>query len=155
MLYAGIGMFVLGFVMLQFFGVSSEEHEKGEDYTVSDAVGGLLLYGGAIVVVGYGLWFGGGWLIQKLGQLFYGAESGYVVSLPDACSQASGVAAAFFLLSILILFKGEDKYRELRRRDFAKARRIRASYNFYASLWQSAGMVVLLITVGVFIYKSL
>lgn len=154
MLYAGMGMMLLGWVLLQFFGVSQEDRSKGKDFTRSDTIGSFLLVGGLGTIVGYGCWNGGLYLAGKTEQLFYGAGSGYVVSLMECCAQACAGAAVLFFLSLMTLFKGESKYREFQRSDFARARRLRASFNFYATILFRVAFLVLVVTVGVFVVKG-
>lgn len=154
MLYAGIGMVVIGWVLLHYFGVSYDQAQAGEEYTKTDTFGGFLLMAGFCLTGAWVVWHGGGWLLTKIEQVFYGVGEGYVLTLAEACCQACVGAALLFFLSIMTLFKAEGKYREYQRNDFARARRVRASYNFYAASLYRCGLLVLITTLGVFVVKG-
>lgn len=154
MLYAGLGMIIVGWIVLTFFGITIQERRNGKDYTASDSCGAFLMTGGICISACYCLWMSGSWLVEKLSQVFYGVRLDYVTSLPETCAQACVGAALLFFLSMMTTFKGALKYEEYRRHDFARARRVRATFNFYAAAMYRCGLVVLFITIVAFAVKS-
>lgn len=155
-IWIGLGMIAVGYLMITFMGLSSEEAEKGKEYTRSDTIGSYLLVLGSAVFTAFGLFALGRFLWQKASQLFYGADLVYAhVSFWEQCSYACAGAAVFFFLSMLTEWRAEAQYRRWRHSDHAKARRIRGQLKSYVRVHYRAGLLVLLATFGCVLAKTL
>jgi hypothetical protein len=155
-LYIGIALLAVGWIMLTTMGVSSEEYEKGTPYTKSDNIAGYLMILGVILVVWFGITkfarFAWDWLLS----LFYGADSTYgQLTFWDHCQMGCAGAAVLFFLSLATAFHAEGQFRRVRNHNHAKAARIRDSWKRYAGWLHNGGLLVLCAVVGSAIYKTL
>lgn len=153
--YVGLGMFVTGLVLLNCFGITQEERKQGKAYTTSDRIGSLLFVGGSCISLGTLLWWLGEFLYGLLQQLFYGAGAAYVEYPIERYTQLSLGAALFFALALMLCFRAESQFREYRRSDHAKARRIQARHFHYARIFIRVGQVILLAGMVCFALKRL
>jgi hypothetical protein len=156
MVWIGVGMIVVGYLMISFMGLSAKEHEQGKEYTTSDNIGGFLLVAGAVITAAFGLWELVRFLWGKGSQFFYGADASYAhLSFWDECAYACAGAAVFFFLSMMTELRAEAQYRKWRHHDHAKARRIRGQLKSYVGIHYYAGILVLLVTFGCVLAKTL
>ena len=155
MFYYGLGMLVIGYILLNFYGITPEEHKQGKSFTTSDTVASILIIGGLCVVVGHLLWWLGQLLLGWTQQLFYGVGAAYAETPMERCALLSFGAALFFTLALMLAFRAEGQYRQYRRTDHAKARRIQARHNYYAGVFHMVGKVMLFSSVVAFALKSL
>lgn len=152
MVYFGVAMIALGYFVLTFFGVSSADHEKGADFTISDTIASVAMIIGFAIVSVYGLIALGKWLWS----LFYQSASTYAhVSIWQHCQQASAAAGIFFFLSMMTTLRAEAQHRKWRSRDPVKAGRIRGSLQSYAVVHYRAGLCMLAAAVCVAVAKTL
>lgn len=156
MLYVGVAMLAVGWLMLICFGVTSEEFEKGKPYTASDNLAGYLLVGGLICIVGGGsyalLRYGGAWFLS----LFYDSGSSYAaMSVWAHCEIGALFAAVHFFFSLMAAFHAEGQFRRLRNHNHTKAAIARDTWKGYARRLCFTGQIFMAATVGFAIMKTL
>lgn len=153
--YVGLGMFAVGLTLLSCFGITQEEHKQGKPYTTSDRVGSLLFLIGACITGATLVWWFAQFLLSLAQQLFYGVEAGYADTPLGRCALVSFSSALFFLLALLSCFRAEGQFRQHRRSDHARARRIRTRHFHYAGVLIRYGQLALLSSVVLFVLKRL
>lgn len=156
MVWIGVGMLVIGYIVLTYMGLTPDEAKQGKPYTRSDNLATLMMVTGAILIAAFGMWELGCFLWGKGTQLFYGASASYAhLTFWEECSYACAGAAVFFFLSIMAEWRAELQYRKWRHHDHAKARRIRGQMKSYVGIHYRAGILLLLATLGCAIAKTL
>lgn len=155
MFYIGLGMVLVGWILLHYFGISVQEQQEGKAYARSDTLGSFLMVIGMFIVGGYLLYWLGQMLFVGVQHVFYGVELAYAESPAQRAALLAFGSATLFMSSLMLCVRAESLFRFWRRTDHAQARRLKANYYYFAQVFHLAGRLALLVSVLYFAHKSL